>query len=73
MTSAVSCAFCNGAADAGSNNLGEMLGPIGHTPSGDSIYVHRQCALWSPEVTCFARHVLAACVVPHKAVELHVL
>lgn len=45
------CAFCgSAAADAGDASLGDMLGPMGHTSSGDPIYVHRQCALWSPEV-----------------------
>lgn len=47
------CAFCGGAAaaaDVSDASLGDMLGPMGHTSSGDPIYVHRQCALWSPEV-----------------------
>jgi hypothetical protein len=50
MTVAMDCGFCGGAANAGGAKLGEMLGPIGHTQSGEPIYVHRQCALWSPEV-----------------------
>jgi hypothetical protein len=51
MTVAMNCGFCGVAANGGSASLGEMLGPLGQTHSGDPIYVHRQCALWSPEVT----------------------
>ncbi len=49
--SAAKCEFCNETAESGDGSLGEMLGPIGHSNStGEPIFVHRQCALWSPEV-----------------------
>jgi hypothetical protein len=72
MASAIICAFCNGAADASSTKLGEMLGPIGHAASGDPIYVHRQCALWSPEVTCSGTPCAGDDVLCRTAADFHV-
>ncbi len=47
------CALCgqDGAFQGGW--LGDLTGPWGATAaSGRSHYVHRLCALWSPEVRC---------------------
>ena len=44
------CAFCGEGAAIAGDSLGELLGPVGHTSAGDAVHVHRQCALWSPEV-----------------------
>jgi hypothetical protein len=41
----ISCAFCG--ESAYHQSLGPLLGPLGDT----EYYVHRPCALWSPEVT----------------------
>lgn len=38
------CAFCGESANH--RSLGPLLGPLGDT----EYYVHRPCALWSPEV-----------------------
>ncbi|KAL4451600.1 hypothetical protein ABPG75_007262 [Micractinium tetrahymenae] len=46
-----SCALCSQPAAAAAN-LGPLLGPIrdAKNPAADELYVHRLCALWSPEV-----------------------
>eukprot|EP00983_Pelagomonas_calceolata_P101313 1158685-Pelagomonas_calceolata.AAC.3 len=41
------CALC--AQDERAPSLGPMLGPLSG-PGGETCYVHRLCALWSPEV-----------------------
>jgi hypothetical protein len=42
------CCLCSGHADA--SGLGPLLGPVVLSRSGDVAYIHRLCALWSPEV-----------------------
>lgn len=46
-----SCALCSQPA-AAAVNLGPLLGPIrdAKNPAADELFVHRLCALWSPEV-----------------------
>ena len=44
------CALCHQGKLAHGGALGPILGPIG------SCYVHRLCALWSPEVSIRQRH-----------------
>lgn len=56
----MACALCGGALVPEDDSLGEMLGPMGHSSSGEPIFVHRQCALWSPEVT---RQLYMTCVI----------
>jgi len=56
----MACAFCGGAPVPDDDSLGEMLGPMGHSSSGEPIFVHRQCVLWSPEVT---RQLYMTCVI----------
>ncbi len=47
-----SCALCSQPA-AAAVNLGPLLGPIrdAKNPAADELFVHRLCALWSPEVS----------------------
>jgi hypothetical protein len=45
------CAFCKGKAGAPSSDLGTLLGPLASEGGReDDVFVHRLCALWSPEV-----------------------
>lgn len=44
------CEFCNEGAEARIESLGDLIGPVGHHSNGGAIFVHRLCALWSPEV-----------------------
>lgn len=50
------CALCSQPAEA-AVNLGRLLGPIRDTknPAADELYVHRMCAIWSPEV-CYVKN-----------------
>lgn len=47
-----SCAFCSQPA-AAAVNLGPLLGPIrdSKSASGEELFAHRLCAVWSPEVS----------------------
>ena len=51
MSAQLRCVFCNEGAGARDASLGDLMGPVGHTGEGEPIHVHRQCALWSPEVS----------------------
>lgn len=45
------CAFCGGGANAYGGQLGKMQGPFFTSSKGhDAVYVHHECALWSPQV-----------------------
>jgi hypothetical protein len=45
------CAFCGGDAGAYGGQLGRMQGPFFTSSKGhDAVYVHHECALWSPNV-----------------------
>eukprot|EP00798_Chlamydomonas_sp_ICE-L_P026836 gene26836-4434_t len=44
------CAFCGEGDKAHGGSLGPMLGPLTVGSGGDSLYVHRLCALWTPEM-----------------------
>jgi hypothetical protein len=47
----LSCAFCGGGARALDDELGPLIGPMRNDKSATGvIYVHRECALWSPKV-----------------------
>lgn len=50
MAGNLRCGFCNEGEGVRDASLGVLMGPVGHTSEGDPIHVHRQCALWSPEV-----------------------
>ncbi|KAK9815637.1 hypothetical protein WJX72_007259 [[Myrmecia] bisecta] len=44
------CALCDKQQTFESGSLGTLLGPVGEDAAGLPIFVHRLCALWSPEV-----------------------
>lgn len=44
------CALCGGGAGAAGGHLGPLLGPVPGAVGGRA-FVHRECALWSPEVS----------------------
>lgn len=45
------CMLCKGGASALNGSLGQLLGPYGFIESsGEPIFVHKQCALWSGNV-----------------------
>lgn len=50
------CAFCGGDAGAFGGNLGRMQGPFFTSSKGHDapIYVHHECALWSPQVRIYS-------------------
>ena len=39
------CSLCGQKDTAEINQLGQLLGPV-----GNDLWVHRECAIWSPEV-----------------------
>ena len=50
-TSKKLCAFCGADESAYGGNLGRMQGPFYTSSKGhDAVYVHHECALWSPQV-----------------------
>jgi hypothetical protein len=65
------CAFCGADASAFGGHLGRMQGPFYTSSKGhDAVYVHHECALWSPRVrtrSCAAAELAGkhkACIIP---------
>jgi hypothetical protein len=59
------CAFCGGDASAYGGQLGRMQGPFFTSSKGhDAVYVHHECALWSPQVRGARQLGTAMCVEP---------
>lgn len=44
------CGLCREAQDAHDGTLGPLIGPVKTSAQSASCYVHRECALWAPEV-----------------------
>ena len=44
------CALCLHGSDYCDGTLGPLLGPLNDVATGKDLFVHRYCALWSPEV-----------------------
>jgi len=55
------CSLC-GPKGQGAEKLGPLLGPLADAKGGgQELYVHRLCALWSPEVGQAGPHKVVQC------------